>query len=125
MTAVATRSPFTAEELEPTLRPLLEASMLPTRAFTDDDVAAWEAANLFLGGWICVGHVSALEGRGRFITAEVAGESLLFVDGRGFHNVCRHRGARLITLGATASTARCATRRTPTPSRTSTPRATG
>jgi glycine betaine catabolism A len=97
MTAVATRSPFTAEELEPTLRPLLEASMLPTRAFTDDDVAVWEAANLFLGGWICAGHVSALEGRGRFLTAEVAGESLLFVDGRGFHNVCRHRGARLVT----------------------------
>jgi glycine betaine catabolism A len=94
---VATHSPFTEEELEPTLRPLLAASMLPSRAFVDESVAAWEAEHFFLGGWICVGHASALEGRGSFLTAEVAGESLLFVDGRGFHNVCRHRGARLVT----------------------------
>ncbi len=95
--AIATDSPFTAEELEPTLRPLLEASLLPSRAYTDESVADWEARNLFLGGWICVGHVSAFAERGQFVTAEVAGESLLFIGERGFYNVCRHRGARLAT----------------------------
>src|SRR5690242_517544 len=99
---VATEAPFTAEELAPTLRPLLEASLLPARAYVDEDVARWEAENLFFGGWMCVGHVSSLTGRGAFITAELEGESLLFVgDGegntRGFHNVCRHRAARLVT----------------------------
>jgi glycine betaine catabolism A len=94
---VATDAPFTAEELAPTLRPLLEASLLPARAYVDEDVARWEAENLFLGGWVCVGHVSALAGRGAFITAELGGESLLFVGDRGFYNVCRHRGARLVT----------------------------
>jgi phenylpropionate dioxygenase-like ring-hydroxylating dioxygenase large terminal subunit len=88
---------FTREELEPTLRPLREASLLPTRAYVDEDVAAWEAENLFLGGWVCVGHASAVAGRGRFLTTEVAGESLLFLEGGGFYNVCRHRGARLVT----------------------------
>ena len=39
---VAIDSPFTAEELEPTLRPLLEASLLPPRAYTDESVADWE-----------------------------------------------------------------------------------
>src|ERR1700741_4063484 len=92
--------PFTAEELAPTRLPLLEASLLPARAYTDPDVAAWEAENLFLGGWVCVGHAGALEGRGQFLTVDLAGESLLFIgDGegvvRGFYNVCRHRGARL------------------------------
>ena len=49
---VVTDSPFTAEELEPTFRPLLEASLLPQRAYTDETVADWEARNLFLGGWV-------------------------------------------------------------------------
>jgi glycine betaine catabolism A len=94
---VATDAPFTAEELAPTLRPLLEASLLPARAYTDEDIARWEAEHLFLGGWMCVGHVSTLAGRGSFRTAEVAGESLLVVGDRGFYNVCRHRGARLVS----------------------------
>ena len=94
---VATDSPFTADELEPTLRPLLEASLLPVRAYTDETVAGWEARRIFLDGWVCVGHVSALAERGAYLTAELAGESLLFVGDRGFYNVCRHRGARLVT----------------------------
>jgi phenylpropionate dioxygenase-like ring-hydroxylating dioxygenase large terminal subunit len=97
-----TGSPFTAEELEPTLRPLLEASLLPARAYTDDSVADWEVRNLFRGGWTYVGHASALADRGQYLTFELGGESLLFIgDGegsaRGFYNVCRHRGAQLIS----------------------------
>jgi Rieske 2Fe-2S family protein len=95
-------APFTPEELAPTRRPLLEATQLPARAFLDEGVAAWEAEHLFLGGWICIGHVSELSERGSFITRELAGESLLFVaddEGivRGFFNVCRHRGSRLVS----------------------------
>jgi phenylpropionate dioxygenase-like ring-hydroxylating dioxygenase large terminal subunit len=94
--------PFTAEELAATRLPLLEASLLPARAYVDPDVAAWEAENVFLGGWVCVGHAEALDGRGRYVTVDNAGESLLFIgDGegnvRGFFNVCRHRGARLVS----------------------------
>jgi Rieske 2Fe-2S family protein len=99
---VAIDSPFTAEELEPTLRPLLEASLLPARAFTDESVAEWERRNLFLGGWVCVGHLSAFASRGAYLTYELGDEGLLFIgDGegnvRGFFNVCRHRAARLLT----------------------------
>ena len=95
--------PFTQEELAPTLRPLLDASLLPQRAYTDETVAEWEARHLFLGGWVCVGHVSAFAERGAYRTAEVHGESMLFVGERGFYNVCRHRGSRLLTAkeGAT------------------------
>ena len=93
--------PFTAEELEPTRRPLLEAFQLPPRAFTDEAVAAWEAEHLFLGGWLCLGHAGALDGRGVFFVRDVAADSVLAVADdagtiRAFHNVCRHRGARLV-----------------------------
>jgi Rieske 2Fe-2S family protein len=93
--------PFSAEELEPTLRPLAEAWQLPPRASTDEAVADWELEHLFLGGWACAGHTGALDGRGAFFTRELGAESVLVVAGddgepRAFHNVCRHRGARLL-----------------------------
>jgi len=96
------RMPFSAEELAPTLRPLLEASQLPPRAFTDEAVVTWELEHLFLGGWACLGHAGALDGRGAFLTRELGAESVLVVAGgdgapRAFHNVCRHRGARLLS----------------------------
>jgi Rieske 2Fe-2S family protein len=94
-------APFTSEELSPTLRPLLEASLLPPRAYTDAAVAEWEAEHVFLGGWVCVAHAAQLRERGAYMTREIGRESLLFVAGddgvpRGFYNVCRHRGARLV-----------------------------
>ena len=94
-------APFTPDELAATRRPLLQASMLPPRAFVDEAVADWETKHLFLGGWVCVGHIDTLSERGRFVTRKIGDESLLFVgddDGNphGFFNVCRHRGARLV-----------------------------
>ena len=75
--------------------------MLPPRAYVDEAVADWEAEHLFLGGWVCVGHVEPLSERGRFLTRQIKDESLLFVGDdegvpHGFFNVCRHRGARLV-----------------------------
>ena len=94
--------PFTAEELQETRKPLLQATQLPPRSYVDESVADWEAENLFLGGWVCVGHAQPLAERGNFVTRQIKDESLLFVgddEGRahGFFNVCRHRGARLVS----------------------------
>ena len=74
---------------------------VPPRAFTDEAVAGWELEHLFQGGWTCLGHTGALDGRGAFFTRELGGESVLAVAGedgapRAFFNVCRHRGARLL-----------------------------
>jgi Rieske 2Fe-2S family protein len=87
--------------VEETLQPVERASMLPPAAFTDPDVFAWEARNIFGEGWICAGHVSAVSERGSYLTREVGGESVLVIGGdddrpRAFHNVCRHRGSRLL-----------------------------
>ena len=57
--------------------------------------------DLFKRNWMLAGHVSALRNIGDYITFDAVGERALVVvdeDGeiRGFHNVCRHRGAKLL-----------------------------
>jgi len=56
---------------------------------------------LFKQQWMLVGHISSLRNRGDYLTFEAVGErALIVVDEeenlRAFHNVCRHRGARLL-----------------------------
>jgi Rieske 2Fe-2S family protein len=88
-------------ELERTLEPLERATMLPPRAFVDPGVFGWEVDRIF-GGWICVGHVSRVAEPGSYLMREVGTDSVVVMcgsDGRphAFFNVCRHRGARLIS----------------------------
>ncbi len=88
-------------DLEATLQPLERATMLPPAAFLEGDVLAWELENIFMGGWICVGHASAVAEPGAYVAREIGGRSFVVVGGedgspRAFHNVCRHRGARLM-----------------------------
>ncbi len=90
-----------ADDLEATLRPLERATMLPPPAFLEPAVLDWELANIFRGGWICAGHASLVAESGAFVRRDVAGESIVVVGGedgavRAFHNVCRHRGARMV-----------------------------
>ena len=86
--------------LEETLKPLERASMLPPRSFTASSVLGWELEHLFRGGWICVGHASALAEPGAYLMRVIGDESVFVIAGkdgeaRGFFNVCRHRGARI------------------------------
>jgi len=89
------------EQVVETLQPLERATMLPPAAFTDPSVLDWELENVF-GGWVCAGHVSAVAEAGHFVMREIGPDSVVVVGGedgrpRAFLNVCRHRGARVIT----------------------------
>src|ERR671931_2558898 len=135
--------PLVAADVERTRLPLEQATQLPRAAFTDPAVLAWEQDALFRGGWVCAGHADQVRERGDFLMVEIGAGSVFVVaddDGipRAFHNVCRHRGARLIEqpegrmrrlqcpyhAWTTASTARFAPRRSRTACWTSTPPAT-
>lgn len=78
---------------------------------TRDTLAPWTylsdeffelESGLFKKHWMLAGHISALRKPGDFITFDALGERAIVVTDNhgkinGFHNVCRHRGARLLT----------------------------
>ena len=74
---------------------------LPKASFTSDAEFAREREAMFFRDWFCVGRAERLPAAGDYLTADVAGESVLVVRGedgglRGFYNLCRHRGSRLV-----------------------------
>jgi Rieske 2Fe-2S family protein len=100
-TRVGARLDLDPEQIEETLKPVERATMLPPKAFTDAAVLEWEVENLF-GGWICMGHAAAVAEPGDYLMREIGETSVFAIRGadgepRAFLNVCRHRGARLIT----------------------------
>jgi phenylpropionate dioxygenase-like ring-hydroxylating dioxygenase large terminal subunit len=77
------------------------ARSLPQRYFVSRDVFDEEQEKIFSRQWVLVGHQSAIAQPGNYFISEVANESLIVVrdkrgEIRGFYNVCRHRGSRLV-----------------------------
>lgn len=80
----------------------LSARTLPGAVYYDEGVFREEIERLFLCHWLNVGHVTQIPNPGDFFTRDIGTESLLFIRGsdgriRGFYNVCRHRGTRIVT----------------------------
>ena len=98
--------PLMQTEDAPTFRKTAEtfqagAKALPQRYFISPDVFAEEQEKIFSRQWILVGHQSRIAHAGDYFVSKVANESLIVIrdkrgEIRGFYNVCRHRGSRLI-----------------------------
>ncbi|MFL5736262.1 MAG: aromatic ring-hydroxylating oxygenase subunit alpha [Actinomycetota bacterium] len=76
-------------------------STLPGRAYVSEEFFSLERERIFFRDWVCVGREETLPEAGSYLLVNVLGESLLVVrtregDVRAFHNVCRHRGSRLV-----------------------------
>jgi carnitine monooxygenase subunit len=74
---------------------------LPARYYYDRAVFDKEKSNIFLKSWHLVAHVNELRDSGSFVTFELFDQSVLVIRGRdgkirAFHNVCQHRGNRLV-----------------------------
>ena len=74
---------------------------LPARYYTDPDILKREREQLFACSWQYVGHVGQLAAAGDYFTTEIGGNGVIVTcddDGtlRAFHNVCPHRGSRVV-----------------------------
>lgn len=78
-----------------------DAQSLPAWLYYDSDFFALEREKVFLPSWHLVGHESDLLNVGDYLTFRMYNEIAFVVRGkdgvlRGFHNVCRHRAARMV-----------------------------
>lgn len=88
-----------------TRRPVELASTLIPDAYTSPEFFALERERVFATSWVAVGFTADLDRPGSCVVVEVAGRSVVVTRDRhgrprGFHNVCRHRAARLLDAGA-------------------------
>jgi choline monooxygenase len=77
---------------------------LDSSFYHDPAIYAAERRCIFAPSWQLVTHESTLPNPGDYFTTRVAGTSVFVIRGednelRGFKNVCRHRGAKLLSDG--------------------------
>ena len=85
---------------------------LPYAWYTDAAVLAEERRALFERTWQYVGHVGQLPAPGSYFTARVGDVPVVLVRDRGgelraFVNVCRHRGAEVVSGAGRCTTLQC------------------
>ena len=87
---------------------------LPGWTYHSDAMFALEREKLFLTHWQVVGHVSDIPHTGDWLGHDMLGERAVVMRGadgvvRAFHNLCRHRGARVVegTTGHCAGSIVC------------------
>jgi Rieske 2Fe-2S family protein len=81
------------------------APSLPQASYVAEAEFARERDAVLFADWFCVGRSECLAGAGDYLTADVAGESIVVTRGAdgmlaGWYNLCRHRGSRLVPPGA-------------------------
>lgn len=87
---------------------------LPGRYYTSEEVFGNEVELIFTSSWTCLGRSETVTEAGQFQVHQLYDESILVVRGkdarlRAFHNMCRHRGARLCleSAGTFRKSVRC------------------
>ena len=86
-------------------RPLRRAATLPGGLFSDPRVFEHERRALFQRSWVCVGRADEIPNAGDFRTYEIGGSGVIVLRDAGgalraYHNVCRHRGTRILEAEA-------------------------
>lgn len=76
---------------------------IPVEAYISEDYARAERDKLWRKVWLQAGRIEEIPEAGNFITFEILDDSVIIVRGednelRAFHNVCPHRGRKLVDV---------------------------
>ncbi|MFC4271363.1 Rieske 2Fe-2S domain-containing protein [Sneathiella chungangensis] len=89
------------DSLEGLEKPTALATGLPGQAYTDQAIFELEQKSIFTNSWFAAGYSSDIPKSGDKKSVTIAGWELLLVRGkdnnvRCFHNICSHRGSKLV-----------------------------
>src|SRR3546814_3242083 len=75
---------------------------LPASWYWQADAWAIERAEIWAKSWVLVGMAAQFAKEGDYVSASIAGFPVFAIKGkdgevRGFHNICRHRAAPLVS----------------------------
>ena len=103
---------FDPERYRAVRRPLLEAETMPSWCYTSRAFHEREVERIFHREWNFIGRADRIPKHGDYFTLEFAGVPVVVVRGkdgvvRAFSNVCRHRGARIMSGEGNARSFRC------------------
>ena len=90
------------EKLDIVSKPIKDAHGLPNECYTSKEYTLIERKKLFEDKWMVIGVASSLPNVGDAKPVDILGMPILLVRGkdkkiRVFHNVCSHRGLKLVT----------------------------
>jgi choline monooxygenase len=85
--------------------PTVQYLNIDPRLYVREDIWQQERRRIFARTWQFMGPASAVAAAGDYLAIDIAGTPVFAIRGRdgtlrGFRNVCRHRGAKLLTDGA-------------------------
>ena len=77
------------------------ARALPAWAYNNPEMTRLEYERILKPSWQIVCHINSIPATGDFVTLDIGGDSVVAVRNsqgqiQAFHNVCRHRGARIL-----------------------------
>ena len=85
-------------------KPVAEGSGLPNLCYTSPDFYRLEQQTVFRSNWVFAAFAHQMEKIGDMLPIEIAGQPVVLVKSdkheiAAFHNVCSHRGAKLVCEG--------------------------
>lgn len=107
-----TRDFTSPDAYAPLRRDVEHAVTLTPDSYRSEEFFRQELDRVWSKSWVVVGYASEIPNPGDVLVAEVAGQSVMVVRNRdgelhAFHNVCRHRGSRLVAENTNYKVIRC------------------